>query len=229
MTQTVPPTTAFPGGVPANLVCGFCGRPMQGQFYRTLDRFACDACIAQVNAVIERNSAPPGAFLAAAGAGIVTALAGGAVWATVVYLTHWNIGILAAFIGVGVGRVVHFVSGKRRSTSLQWLSAILAVIGVAAGKLSLVCAEIARVLRDNATDVTAHNVFTILRENGSVFKDPFDLVWMGIAAYAAWRICKPRYISVAGPYAYQPTGGSLQFDTVEPLHDIPPATPPGQP
>jgi hypothetical protein len=227
--QPVLPTPAFAGGVPANLACGFCGRPVRTQFFRAVNRFACSDCAAQVKAVIDKNSVAPASFLAAGGAGLLTALVGGAIWAASVQITHANIGFIALFIGYGVGKVVHYVSGKRRSVSLQWLSTILAIIGVAAGKLALVSWQIVDVLKANEVDVTIQNVVDMLQRNIKTIGDPFDLLWMGIAAYAAWRICRPPQISLAGPYAYEPSSGSLQFNTVEPLHDIPPATPPGNP
>jgi hypothetical protein len=202
---------------------------VQQQFYRTLNRFACSNCAAQVNTVIAKNSVTPESFLVGAGAGLVAAIAGGAVWAAVVHISNWNIGILAAFIGVGVGKAVHFASGKRRNVALQWLCAVLAVIGVAIGKLGIVGWAIADRLTANGETVSIPNVIVVLLRNIGSIGEPFDLVWMGIAAYAAFRLCKPAAISMAGPYAYTPSGASLQFNTVEPLQNVPPANPTGTP
>jgi hypothetical protein len=227
--EPVLPTRAFAGDVPANLTCGFCKRPVQQQFYRTLNRFACGNCAAQVNAVIAKNSVTPASFLAGAGAGLLAALAGGAAWAAVVHVTNFNIGIIAAFIGVGVGKTVHFASGKRRNVSLQWLCVVLSILGVAVGKVGIVCWAIVDQLKNEGAAITVQNIWYGLQQNVNAFKDPFDLVWMGIAAYAAFRLCKPRNISLAGPYTYAPTGSSLQFNTVEPLQSFPPANPTGNP
>jgi hypothetical protein len=55
----------------------------------------------------------------------------------------------------------------------------------------------------------------------------FDLLWMGIAVYAAWRICRAPIINIAGPFPISPRrNDGLQFHTVEPV--APPA-PPEQP
>jgi len=228
MMEPVIPTRAFAGDVPANLTCGFCKRPVQKQFYRTLNRFACTNCAAQVNTVIAKNSVTPESFLAGAGAGILAAIAGGAAWAAVVVITHWNIGILAAFIGVGVGKSVHFASGKRRNVALQWLCVALAVFGVAIGKFGIVGWEIMDRLTTDGKAVSIPKIIFVLLENIGNIWQPFDLVWMGIAAYAAFRLCKPAAISMAGPYAYTPSGSSLQFNTVEPLQGVPPTNPPRQ-
>jgi hypothetical protein len=65
------------------------------------------------------------------------------------------------------------------------------------------------------------DIFT--RNTGLLLRDPFDLLWMALAGWTAWRLCKAPKILMAGPYAYKPSSGGMQFDTVEPLHDIPPA------
>jgi hypothetical protein len=43
------------------------------------------------------------------------------------------------------------------------------------------------------------------------------LIWIAFAGFAAWRMCKPANISIAGPYQHKPAASGLQFDTVEPL------------
>jgi hypothetical protein len=221
MTQTVQTQRAFAGDVPANLRCGFCGQPVQGQFYRAANRFTCDNCAAQIRRAIGHNSVAPGVFAVAAAAGLLAGLVGGAVWAAVVEITHINVGILAALIGVAVGKAIHFVSGKSRGVALQWLSAILAVIGVAGGDFMIACWEIVKALHKDGAEATPQIVLRVLQDNARMLFSPMDLVWIAIAAYAAWRLCKPANISIAGPYQYKPansgTGGGLQFDTVEPI------------
>jgi hypothetical protein len=182
-----------------------------------------------VNALIERNAIAPASFVVAAVAGLVAALAGGAAWAVTVHITHWNIGYLAFGIGYVVGKAVHLASGKRRGPALQWLAAILGGIGVVAGKIGIVAWEIVDFLQTNGEAVTLPRVLQLIQENARDFASPFDLVWIGFAAYAAWRMCKAFNIAIAGPFAYEPSATPLQFHTVEPLNKIPPATPPGNP
>jgi hypothetical protein len=199
---------------------------VQGQFYRAANRFTCDNCAAQIQRAVGQNSVGPAKVLAAGVAGLATALAGGAVWAVTVHVTHWNIGYLAFFIGYAVGKVVHQVTGKGRGATLQWLGAILAGIGVEAGKVGLIVWGIVDALRGNGDPVTVGNVMQMIRLNVEAFKQPFDLIWIAFAAYAAWRMCKPANISIAGPYQYKSagaSGGGLQFDIVEPMQ------PPGNP
>jgi hypothetical protein len=58
---------------------------------------------------------------------------------------------------------------------------------------------------------------------GGVF-EAFDLVWIGIAVYSGWRICRAPKVQLTGPF---PVPGSavpegLQFQTVEPAASPPP-------
>jgi hypothetical protein len=229
VTQSVQAKRAFSGDVPVNLRCGFCGELVQGNFYRARNRFVCQGCAQQVNQMIDRNAISPASFIVAAVAGLLAAAAGGTGWAVSVHVTHANIGFIAWGIGYLVGKTVHFASGNRRGVVLQWLATILALVGTAAGIVGLACWSIVDRLQTDEMDITVKGVWNILLRNGRVFADPFDLLWIGIAAFAAWRMCSPMKISMAGPFAYQPLATPLQFHTVEPLNDNPAATPPGNP
>jgi hypothetical protein len=213
--------TGFQGEVPANLQCGFCRRPIQGAFYRALNRFACAECAGKVQGVIDRNVFAPDAFAMAAVAGFLTAVAGAAAWAAIVHATHLALGIVAALIGVFVGKAVVRASGNRRGVALQWLAVVLAFVGVIGGKFALVCWWIADGLGVHGAAVTATAVWSDLakqfQRDPRLFVQPFDLLWAGIAVFAAWRICRAPRITIAGPYRYAPaTGTGLQFQTVEP-------------
>jgi hypothetical protein len=221
LTPSVSPPPALPGDVPPNLKCGFCGQPVAGQFYRTINRFACGNCARQVENVIRRNEFAPGPFLLAAAAGLVMALVCGAVWAGVIFVSNVELGILASFIGVAVAKVALRASGNRRGVAMQVLTALLSVIGIGGGKIVL---RIMFILKEGGVPISLAAVSRLLLE--IIRQDPalllqafrgFDLLWIGIAVYAAWRICKAPPITIAGPYAYQPTaGGGIQFQTMEP-------------
>lgn len=221
MTQAISQPPGFAGEVPPNLKCGFCRAPVQAQFYRALNRFACGACAAKMQAMIARNALTPEMLFRAAGLGILTAAACAVAWAATVHATHLELGIVASLIGVAVGKAVYFASGKRRGPALQWLAIALAVLGVVAGKLLLVGWWIADGIRADGQQATLSNIVTELRLRlqvapATVFR-PFDLLWIGIAAYAAWRLCRMPRVTVAGPYPYQPAAGAvMQFRTVEP-------------
>jgi hypothetical protein len=212
---------AFAGQVPADLKCGFCRNPVQGVFYRTLSRFACAKCAGQVSGVVARNTITTDALLMAAAAGLATAIVCAIAWAVITDATHYELGIVASLIGYAVGKAVFAGAGKRRGRALQVLAVVLSLVGVLGGKFGLLGMQISRLLKQHGQEASFGHIATVLMKAmltapGDLF-NAFDLVWIGIAVYAAWRLLQLPRITIAGPYAYQPAGGGdLQFQTVEP-------------
>jgi hypothetical protein len=219
------------GGIPADLRCGFCKQPVQGVFYRTLNRFACTSCVSQVQDAINRNTMNPAAFLMAAIAGLAVGLGCAVAWAVIVHVTHFEIGIVASFIGVAVAKTTIAASGKKRGPIMQALAGALAVVGVAGGRLMLFGWAVADFLNEKNIQPTAALVTRITTDAAtsnptSVFSG-FDLLWMGIAVFAAIRLCKAPNITIAGPFAAPPrVNTGMQFHTAEPVPaPVPPPLP----
>jgi hypothetical protein len=224
--------TAFAGQVPPNLTCGFCRRPVQDVFYRAASRFACGSCAARVQAIGDRNVITRQALLMGAVAGTATAAVGAAAWAIITDSTHMELGIVASLIGFAVAKAIFTAAGKRRGRALQVLAVALSLAGILGGKFVLFGMQINRALTQLGQHFDLGRILSVLvgeiqKHPGNLF-DPFDLVWIGIAVYAAWRLLALPQISVAGPYAYKPAdGGDLQFQTLEPaLTPAPPNAPP---
>jgi hypothetical protein len=211
------------------LNCGVCGKPVQQQFFRALDRFACTSCAAKLQAFIVHNRVGPDKFAIATVAGLAAAMAGGAGWAVISHATKMNIGYIAFLIGLLVARVMVFASGKRRAVSLQYAATILSVLGVAIGKIIFICWIVADQAANDGKHIDMVKIVLVVLLHLNRVLEPMDLLWMAIAGYAAWRACKPPKFSIAGPYAYQPATGaqpSMEFDTLEPLPQ--PVHPPTQ-
>jgi hypothetical protein len=213
---------AGPGAsVPGDMICGFCKKPVAGQFYRTMNRFACESCAQQAREVIDRNSVTPESFAKAVGVGLLVALGCGLAWAAIIHITNFEIGIVASFIGVAVAKAIVKVSGKRRGPAMQWLAAVLSIVGVFGGKVMLIAWQIVDELNKRGTPADPARVLDILvnvvtHHASEVFRG-FDLLWAGIAVYAAWRLCKALPLTLAGPYPLPArTDDTLQFHTIEP-------------
>ena len=231
MSQTVSTAAGTGGDVPADLKCGFCKKPIQGEFYRALTRFACTTCAAQAKAALDKNVMTTELLVRAGGAGLLVGLGCAVVWAVIVHVSQFEIGIVASLIGFAVAKAMLVVTGKRRGAALQWLAVVLSVIGVACGKLMLLAWQVVDYLNSQSIPVTPRLVLHIVssmvsNEPTSVFRG-FDLLWMGIAAFAAFRLCKAPKITIAGPFPYTQPGPDLQFHTVEPAE--PPPAPQEQP
>jgi hypothetical protein len=224
LTQSAAYSSGFRGEVPANLQCGFCKQPVQTAFYRTLNRFACQKCAMQVKGVIDKNVAHPVGLLRGGLAGLLVAVVCAVVWAAIVHTSGYAIGIVASFIGVGVGKAVFLGSGKRRGTPYQIVAAVLSALGVLGGKLMLIPFEVYDLLIEKHLDSSTLHIVRVsarvlahLNANRlSEIFGGFDLLWAGIAIYAGWRICKALPITIAGPFPVPaPAAAPLQFDTVE--------------
>jgi hypothetical protein len=221
LTQTSAYSSGFKGEVPANLQCGFCKQPVQNAFYRTLNRFACQKCAMQIKGVIDKNVAHPAGLVQAGSAGLLAAIGCAAVWAAIVHITNYEIGIVASFIGVAVGKAVFIASGRRRGTPYQIVAGVLSAVGVLGGKIVLFGWQVYDYVVQKNIDASALRITKAIAQ--SVVNNPtdifggFDLLWTAFAVYAAWRICKAPPISIAGPFPLPaPSAAPLQFDTVEP-------------
>jgi signal peptidase I len=95
-------------------------------------------------------------------AGVVAAVLGGIGWGLVVKWTDYEAGILALGIGLLVAFAVYAAAG-RRGPELQAVAVGTALLGILIGKML-------RLFRD-----ALHDVFGL-----------YDLLWIGLAATAAW-------------------------------------------
>ncbi len=231
MSQTVSSLGEFGGAVPADLKCGFCKKPIQGEFYRTLNRFACAKCAAEVQGVIDRNILTPQHFVLAAVAGLLVGLGCAVGWGVITHETQREFGIVAWLIGFAVGRTVHVASGKRRGTALQWLAAGLSVVGIASGKVVLLSWAMVDAFNQRGIVIRPASVaravtFMLTHDFTSLFSG-FDLLWMFIAVFTAFRLCKAARITIGGPFPVAPPQQTdLQFHTIEPAE---PGSTPEQP
>lgn len=232
MSQSPSPANQLAAAVPADLKCGFCQKPVVGAYYRALGRFACINCAGQVKDALARNILTPQVFLTAAAAGLAIGLACAAAWAAIVHVTNYELGIVASFIGYAVGRGVYTASGKRRGPALQWLACGLSVVGIIGGKLMLTVWYSVDSLNHKgiaATPMILARIMKAIFTDADVFASVFhgfDLLWIGIAVYAALRICKAPHITIAGPYQLAPPqAAGLQFETVEPATPAAPEQP----
>jgi len=117
-------------------------------------------------------------------AGIIAAVLGGICWGLVVKWTDYEAGILALGIGLLVAFAVHAATGGRRGPELQVVAVGTALLGILIGKylsfafaaqdvfpgVGLFSGEMFRLFRD-----ALHDIFGL-----------YDLLWIGLAATAAW-------------------------------------------
>ncbi|MGH7178343.1 MAG: hypothetical protein ACREJC_13275 [Tepidisphaeraceae bacterium] len=184
--------------------CEFCKGPIDGGFYHVMNRLACETCASQVQEQLRRmNSSPQGIARGAAGATLV-AIACGIGWAAITRATGTEWGIVADVIGIATGNAALRASGGQRGRAMQAVAVATAVLGIVTGKLALLIWSIVEVLRNEGSSVTAGAVFErimrVFEVAPGLIVGGFDLVWIGISVFSAWRICRAVVVPIDGPF-----------------------------
>ena len=137
--------------------------------------------------IVERQRSS--SLLLAAAAGLVAALLGGVAWGLVVKFSEYEIGIVAWGIGFLVGAVVVAATRGAKGPALQAIAVVSALAGILLGKY-LGYAFAVQEQADEAgvqLGLFSAELRTFFREDlGSVF-GLFDVLWVGLAVYTAWR------------------------------------------
>jgi len=121
-----------------------------------------------------------------AGAGV--AVLGAILWAVVVYLSKYEIGLLAVVIGYGVGYTVHRVGGVATQRTAI-IAAVLAGVGILLGFVLTTIAAVAQTF-----DLGFFEVVSRTTDNGlwgtvlSSSVSGLDWFFLAIGAFSAWRL-----------------------------------------
>ena len=88
-----------------------------------------------------------GSRVGALAAAVLAALGGGLVWAGVVIVTKYDIGILAWLVGAATGYAVHRLGGSTVTVADRAIAAVLAACGILLGKYVIFVHELKDALR----------------------------------------------------------------------------------
>ena len=133
---------------------------------------------------------PSGSLLPAIAAGLGAAIVGGVVWGLIVKISDYEVGIVAWGIGFLVGTVVVLAARGAKGQSLQVIAVISALVGVLLGKylsFAFSVQEEAEAL-GFSIGLVSSEMFRIFRENLDDVFGLFDLLWIGLAVFTAWRV-----------------------------------------
>jgi hypothetical protein len=121
-------------------------------------------------------------------AGALVAVLGAIVWGIAVYVTNYEIGILAVLIGYAVGYTVHRVGGVA-STGTAVAAAALAAVGISLGFVVTTLAALAKFLQIGFFDAVNATTDTIGWGNLlSHSVTGLDWAFLAIGAFAAFRL-----------------------------------------
>ena len=125
-------------------------------------------------------------------AGLVAAVVGGVVWGLVVKYSEYEIGVVAWGIGLVVGVAVAAVA-RARGPALQAVAVACALVGILLGKYL----SYALVLQEQADaqgvdlGLFSSDMWSFFREDLELVFGWFDLLWIGLAVFTAWRALQP--------------------------------------
>ncbi len=137
-----------------------------------------------IEPVIEQQQqmepAPLGKIIAGA---IVAAAAGAIVWALIAYYGEYELGILASGIGALVGITVAYLAKKNVEQQHQIIAVIFGLLGVIAGKYLSFYLIVQKAEAELGQDLFGYVKFSDMFE-------AIDILWIVLAAAAAWSIPK---------------------------------------
>lgn len=136
---------------------------------------------------------PSRSLLPAVAAGLVAALAGGIVWGLIVKLSDYEVGVVAWGIGYIVGTAVVLATRGAKGPRLQVTAVVCALLGILLGKYlsyALVVQEEAESF-GQSIGLFSGDMFSFFRDDLDAVFGLFDLLWVGLAVFTAWRIPQP--------------------------------------
>lgn len=133
-----------------------------------------------------------GAFGTAALAGLVAAIAGGVLWGYIVRWSGYEVGVVAWGIGFATGSAVVLGARGSRGRPYQVLAVVLSLGGILLGKYLSFAWALDEALEDQGLPI---DVPIFSRATWDAFIEAredvwglFDLLFVGLAIFSAWRI-----------------------------------------
>jgi hypothetical protein len=133
---------------------------------------------------------PSSSLLPAVAAGLVAAIVGGVAWAVIVKTSDYEVGIAAWGIGFIAGTAVVLATRGAKGPRLQVIAVVCALLGILLGKYlgyALVVQEEAESF-GASIGLVSSDMFSFFREDLDAVFGLFDLLWVGLAVFTAWRI-----------------------------------------
>ena len=133
---------------------------------------------------------PSASLLPAVAAGLVAAIVGGIVWGLIVKISDYEVGIIAWGIGFVAGTAVVFATRGGTGQRLQVIAVVSALVGVLLGKYlsyGFVVQEEAKAA-GVSLGLLSGDMFRFFREDLENVFGLFDLLWIGLAVFTAWRV-----------------------------------------
>jgi hypothetical protein len=133
---------------------------------------------------------PSSSLLPAIAAGLAAAIVGGIVWGLIVKISDYEVGFVAWGIGFIAGTAVVLATRGAKGPRLQVIAVVAALLGILLGKYlsyAFVVQEEVEAFGESI-GLFSGDMFSFFREDLDVVFSLFDLLWVGLAVFTAWRI-----------------------------------------
>jgi hypothetical protein len=198
-------TSESPGGnAPTAIPCANCKADITTEYFLAGEHKICGGCRAGLSQVPQ--GAVGTALLRATGLGLAGVVGAAALWAGVVVVTNYNIGLFPIVVGLIVGLAVKRGASGHRGWMFQTLAMVLTFLS-----LSLAIGLIG--IHGSSKDPQAMGWLLIIVLSPMLyvrllFQDPISLIFLGIALYEAWEFNRRKELRFTGPY---PVSGRIDF------------------
>jgi hypothetical protein len=155
----------------------------------------CGVCQEQIVTELKKERADSSALPMSIGAGVVSAVVCGAVWAAITVVTNMEIGWVAIGVGWLTGQAVVLGARGKKGRQLQMIAAGCSLLGLVLGKYFIVAHVIKTQLGVNISYFDV-KIIQFFFGNLGLFLQPFDALWAIFALLAAWSVPKPIQLDV---------------------------------
>jgi len=182
---------------PGQAVCPGCKRQLAAaRMEFSHGALMCKTCIHMQHARPAAGSAAasgPAGFVLAPIAGVVGALVGAGIWATIAIVTELEVGYVAVLVGALAGLGVRWGAGGQRGAGLQVLAGLLAFAGLVAAKYMIFAYVVIQVGHKQGVDLGVFSHVLTSNFPSLLMKTlgPLDALFACLAVAAAARACKP--------------------------------------
>ena len=193
-----------PGTAAEEIRCAECGnRLAEGEpRQETEDAVFCRPCFERLTGELHQAVAAGGQdinYSMAVVGGLLGAALGVLVWWGFTVITNINFGLVAVVIGFAVGKGVTMLAGDKRHLNLQIISVSLSVTAFFYAGYLVNRTHILRSLAEQGEELTLPWLPdpALFYHVISLGFSPFDLVFLGIVGYQAWKMPAPLRLAPA--------------------------------
>jgi hypothetical protein len=181
----------------ARLSCKACGAAIAATYYGWGASYVCPSCHERLSAQHRKS----GSFLRALVYGSAAAALGAGVYYGVT-VAYTEVGLIAIFVGMGVGKAVRAGAGFDNKKRYRALAALLAYVSITATYIP----EVLEFIEQSSVFAWVVAFFAALIAPVVMlasFDNLIGIVILGIGVYEAWKLSAAPAISVQGPFTLE--------------------------